>query len=59
MFQVTPRCEMHLSSKYEVNRTNGLGGVRGHTHIHLTSINNIDKLNIYYLFSVMLKNGLI
>ena len=46
MFQVTPRCEMHLSSKFEVNRANGLGGVRGHTdrhtETHLTSINNTD-----------------
>ena len=45
-----PRYEMHLSTKYEVNRSNGLGGVRGQTHTHthrrLTSNNNIDEWKI-------------
>ena len=41
-----PRYEMHLSTKYEVNRSNGLGGVRRqtdtHTHRRLTSNNKAN-----------------
>ena len=36
--QVTPRYEMHISTKYEVNPPNGLGGDREHTQTDTESL---------------------
>ena len=65
---VTSRYEVHLSTKYEVDPSIGLGGVRGHTHTHththtdrhthrgLTGINNID-FNFNFVLCMYLDTG--
>ena len=47
---VTSRYEAHLSTKYEVDPSIGLGGVRGHTYTHTHIQRALRYYNIDYTF---------
>ena len=44
--KVTPWYQMHLSTKYEVNPSIGLGGVRGHTYRQTHRQRTLAQYNI-------------